>query len=79
MVARGMDGSSLDPCESAKIRGKKNFKINAAQASHLGRIARERDANRFHHVKRRIVNRETALPKERSFSGTPCRQSIGEY
>ena len=54
-------------------------KINAAQASHLGRIARECDASRFQRVKRRIVNQETALAKERTFPGTPCRQSIREY
>jgi|HubBroStandDraft_6_1064221.scaffolds.fasta_scaffold2393704_1 hypothetical protein len=54
-------------------------KINAAQASHLGRIARECDASRFRRVKRRIVNQETALAKERTFTGTPCRQSIREY
>ncbi len=54
--------SSPDPCESANIRGKKN-KINAVQASHLDRIARERDANRFHRVKRRIVNSEDRAPE----------------
>ena len=54
-------------------------KINAAQASHPGRIARECDAGRFQRVKRRIVNQETALAKERTFTGTPCRQSIREY
>ena len=32
-----------------------DFKINAAQASHLGRIARECHARRFHRVKRRSV------------------------
>jgi hypothetical protein len=25
------------------------------------------------------VNQETALAKERTFTGTPCRQSIREY
>ncbi len=55
------------------------FKINAAQASHLGRIARECDANRFHRFKGRIVKSETALPKERKITETPCGQSIREY
>ena len=54
-------------------------KINAAQASHLGRIARECDASRFQRIKRRIVNQETALAKERTFTDTPCGQSIREY
>ena len=57
----------------------KEVQKNAAQASHLGRIARECDANRFHLFKGRIVKSETALPKERKITETPCGQSIREY
>ena len=41
----------------------KNGKINAAQASHLGRIARECDVYRSHRVKRRNVKPGNRTPE----------------
>jgi hypothetical protein len=44
-----------------------NCKINAAQASHLGRIARECRACRFAALGGEVCARETAFPKGRTF------------
>jgi hypothetical protein len=57
---------SMDFARSVRIGEdpwQEEFKINAAQASHLGRIARECDANRFHRIKRRMVNSEDRTPE----------------
>jgi hypothetical protein len=43
------------------------FKINAAQASHLSRIARERRACRFTALGGKVCARETAFPEEYTF------------
>ena len=53
-----------------KIRGKRTPKINAAQASHLGRIARECRARSFIALGDELCAHETAFSKERTFPHT---------
>jgi hypothetical protein len=63
MAALGVDdGSRRDRANPRKFVVKKR-KINAAQASHLGRIARECDVYRFHRVKRRNVTPGNRTPE----------------
>jgi hypothetical protein len=72
------DGNLPDLCWSVKIRGRRSPKINAAQASHLGRIARERRACRFAAPGGEVCARNR-IPEGTHVFCTRCRQSIRKY